>query len=62
MKCPTSSSFNWAKDPTDLGGTLLNQMRVGPPRVMGKVLHMMRSGIACMWDLYTPGDLGIPFQ
>ena len=42
------------KGPTDPGGTLLNQTRGSPSRVMMKASHMMRSRTACRcrWDLY----------
>ena len=44
MKLLTNNLLNSSKEPTELGGILLNQTRDGPLRVVGKALHMISSG------------------
>ena len=44
MKLLTNNLLNSSKEPTKLGGILLNQTRAGPLRVVGKALHMISSG------------------
>ena len=44
IKLLTNNLLNSSKEPTMLGGILLNQTRAGRLRVVGKVLHMISSG------------------
>ena len=45
IKLLTNSLLNSSKEPTVLGGILLDHTRVGPLRVVRKVLHMISSRI-----------------
>ena len=44
MKLLTNNLLNSSKEPTVLGGILLNHTHAGPLRVVGKALHIISSG------------------